>query len=96
MFPLFFSSFRVVFQQMECDYTVGPPHPKINVGSPEKLVPIIRMFGVTAEGHSVLANVYGVLPYFYAQVPLTHEIWRKFQDDPLNLCDIFRRSLEVS
>jgi len=79
---------------MECDYTVGPQHPKIEVGSPENYVPIVRMFGVTAEGHSVLVNVYGVLPYFYVAVP-NDEKWRQYLDDRLKLCDIFRRALDV-
>lgn len=78
---------------MECDYTVGPQHPKIEVGSPENYVPIVRMFGVTAEGHSVLVNVYGVLPYFYVAVP-NDEKWRQYLDDRLKLCDIFRRALD--
>jgi DNA polymerase delta subunit 1 len=29
-------------------------------------VPIVRLFGVTPEGHSVLANIHGVTPYLYA------------------------------
>ncbi|RYY86687.1 hypothetical protein EON63_05380 [archaeon] len=37
-------------------------------GSQEGPVPIIRIYGVTQEGHSVMCNVHGVTPYFYAQV----------------------------
>ena len=29
------------------------------------LVPIIRMYGVTQEGNSVLAHIHGFAPYFY-------------------------------
>ena len=32
-------------------------------------VPIIRIFGVTELGNSVLFHVYGVTPYFYCNVP---------------------------
>ncbi|KAH8093299.1 DNA polymerase family B-domain-containing protein [Cristinia sonorae] len=32
-------------------------------------VPVIRMFGVTEDGHSVLAHVTDFLPYFYIPVP---------------------------
>ena len=28
-------------------------------------VPIIRMYGITMEGHSVLAHVHGFAPYFF-------------------------------
>lgn len=32
-------------------------------------VPIVRMFGVTDGGHSVLCHVHGFLPYFYVEAP---------------------------
>jgi hypothetical protein len=31
-------------------------------------VPIMRLYGVTQEGHSVIAHVHGYDPYFYVQV----------------------------
>jgi hypothetical protein len=89
------STFATVFQQMECDYTVGPPHALIKIGSPEPSVPIVRLFGVTAEGHSVLVKVYGVLPYFYVQVPIQDPKWAKLLEDKMNLCNSFRLALEV-
>ena len=39
------------------------------VGSTEGPVPIIRLYGVTTEGHSVLAHVHGFTPYFYVSLP---------------------------
>lgn len=32
-------------------------------------VPIIRMYGVTMDGHSVLAHVHGFHPHFYVKAP---------------------------
>jgi DNA polymerase delta subunit 1 len=63
----------LVFQQMECDYTIiDAPYssPKaLENGTPESKMAIIRMFGLTMEGHSVMLNIYGFLPYFYIAVP---------------------------
>ena len=39
-------------------------HAHVRSGS----VPIMRLYGVTAEGHSVIAHVHGYEPYFYVQV----------------------------
>ncbi len=63
---------EVLMQVLEIDY--------INVENGSELtrnlsecelsrIPKIRMFGVTAEGHSAMVDVYGFLPYFYAPVP---------------------------
>lgn len=38
------------------------------VGSTEGPVPIIRLYGVTAKGSSVLAFVHGFTPYLYASI----------------------------
>ena len=34
-------------------------------GSTQGPVPIVRMFGVTMEGNSVLAHIHGFTPYFF-------------------------------
>ena len=39
------------------------------IGSTEGPVPIIRLYGVTAEGQSVLAHIHGFTPYFYVSLP---------------------------
>lgn len=31
-------------------------------------VPMMRLYGVTQEGHSVVAHIHGYEPYFYVQV----------------------------
>lgn len=63
----------VVFQQMECDYTIiDAPYasPKaMENGTPESKMAVLRMFGLTMEGNSVMLNIYGFLPYFYIAVP---------------------------
>ncbi|ELR25172.1 polymerase (DNA directed), delta 1, catalytic subunit [Acanthamoeba castellanii str. Neff] len=48
-------------------------------------VPIIHMYGLTREGHSVLVHLHGVLPYFY--VPAPHA---QFSEDD---CESFRLAL---
>ncbi|WOG82089.1 hypothetical protein DCAR_0101250 [Daucus carota subsp. sativus] len=61
-------STNLLFQELEVDYVIGESH--------EELVPdsrgpaaIIRIFGVTKEGHSVCCNVHGFEPYFYVSCP---------------------------
>ncbi len=81
---------------MDVDYTIGEPHPKITVGSSEKHIPVIRMFGITEEGHSVLANVYGFLPYLFVPVP---NAWYKLvadENEQLRVCSALRKVLNVS
>jgi DNA polymerase delta subunit 1 len=50
------------------DYTEGPAVE----GMPRNgtnAIPIIRLYGVTENGNSILCNVYGSLPYFYVRAP---------------------------
>lgn len=42
--------------------------------SPEEIVPVIRMYGVTEEGHSVFTHVHGFVPYFYIPCPPNFEV----------------------
>ncbi len=35
----------------------------------ENTTPVVRLYGVTAEGNSVFAHTHGFLPYFYIQCP---------------------------
>ena len=54
------------FMQVELDNIVGDNHPALQPNAP-KPTPIIRMFGVTAEGYSVNCNVWGFEPYFWVR-----------------------------
>lgn len=39
------------------------------IGSLEGPVPIIRLYGVTRQGRSVMASIHGFTPYFYVSLP---------------------------
>ena len=60
----------LIFQQIEVEDYQGVlpafmPNP-FNI----KEQAIIRMFGVTEDGNSVMAHVYGFLPYIYVPAPM--------------------------
>jgi hypothetical protein len=70
----------ISMQQMDTDYYSGYPSAGIRGLLASTLsgysyktyggrVPIMRLFGVTEEGHSVLAHVHGYEPYFYVRAP---------------------------
>merc|ERR1740138_1246569 len=75
----------LLFMQVDIDYYTDAPQPRFwpGLGS-ETRVPVLRMYGVTQEGNSVLAHIHGFLPYFYVPCP------EGFQD-----CKIFGESLEL-
>ena len=64
---------NLAFQWCDIDVISGSPLPsnpdgtKV-IGSTQGPVPIIRLYGVTAKGSSVLAFVHGFVPYMYASV----------------------------
>ncbi len=39
------------------------------LGSTEVVCPVVRMYGVTSQGQSVMAWVHGFTPYFYVSLP---------------------------
>nr|XP_018670402.1 DNA polymerase delta catalytic subunit isoform X1 [Ciona intestinalis] len=57
----------IIFQQLDLEhYTDDKEYP----GMPPPqggTAPIIRMYGVTTEGHSILCHFHGFLPYFYVK-----------------------------
>jgi len=75
---------NLAFHWLDIDMTSGDPL-KSNpdgsssiVGSMEGPVPIIRMYGVTNEGYSVMANIHGFTPYFYISFPTSIELTESF------------------
>lgn len=71
-----FHAQALAFQWIDIDMYDGPPlarNPKagepvpglVASGSSQQNAAIIRLYGVTEHGHSVLMHVHGVLPYFY-------------------------------
>eukprot|EP00058_Branchiostoma_floridae_P022753 XP_002608243.1 hypothetical protein BRAFLDRAFT_125058 [Branchiostoma floridae] len=54
----------ISFQQIDLDHYIGAPMDGMP-GSSVGPVPIVRMFGVTMEGNSVVCHVHGFSPYFY-------------------------------
>ncbi|MBA0816533.1 hypothetical protein Gohar_001184 [Gossypium harknessii] len=58
----------LVFQQLEIDYVIGESHKGLLPDSSGQAA-IIRIFGVTGEGHSVCCLVHGFEPYFYISRP---------------------------
>ena len=65
------------------------PEKKKMVGSQTGPVPIIRIFGVTMEGHSVCANIHGFTPYAYFALP--KELSLNKNKTTHEICDHLRR-----
>ncbi|KAK9292029.1 hypothetical protein L1049_019983 [Liquidambar formosana] len=59
---------NIIFQQLDIDYVIGDSHKELMPNS-SGAAAIIRIFGVTREGHSVCCNVHGFEPYFYISCP---------------------------
>ncbi|KAF2360847.1 DNA-directed DNA polymerase family B exonuclease domain [Trinorchestia longiramus] len=59
----------LVFQQLEIDHYIGAARTDMP-GQQVGRVPVMRMFGVTDDGHSVCCHVHGFSPYFYVKCPL--------------------------
>lgn len=66
-------------QWYDIDMTSGEPlaaNPSggAMAGSLEGPVPVVRLFGVSQSGASVMASVHGFTPYFFASVPNSFEL----------------------
>ncbi|EGC38691.1 DNA polymerase delta catalytic subunit [Dictyostelium purpureum] len=77
----------LIFQQLEVDYAEikepvpGMPGPSVGP------LPVVRLFGVTKNGNSVLCKVHGFLPYFFISCPPNFT-----QSD----CKSFKKALNVN
>lgn len=61
------SNDTLIFQQIDLDFYEGPP--MIESLTSSKRVPIFRIYGVNDLGNSILAHLYGYVPYLYSSVP---------------------------
>jgi DNA polymerase delta subunit 1 len=59
------SQHAISIQNLEADYRTDKPVRDLGPGSAEAKVAVLRVYGVTAEGHSVLMHVHRFLPYFF-------------------------------
>ena len=50
------------------------PDGKAVIGSLEGPVPVVRLYGVTKDGKSVMATIHGFTPYFYVSAPKDADI----------------------
>jgi len=59
------------FMQVDIDYYTDAPDTRFAARDTKQdtRVPVLRMYGVTEHGNSVLAHIHGFLPYFYVQCP---------------------------
>ncbi|KAH9286218.1 DNA polymerase delta catalytic subunit [Echinococcus granulosus] len=66
--PIDVANEKLVFQQMDIDFYKGQ---KLSAmpGPNHSPVPIIRVYGVSEKGHSVVAHIHGFMPYFYVSAP---------------------------
>jgi len=71
------SSQTLIFQQIDIDHYIGE-HRSGMPGLEGSRGPIMRIYGITSEGNSVMAHVHGFTPYFYIIAP------SKFKEDQLN------------
>lgn len=65
---------NLLFQWCDIDMTssqplTSNPDGKAVVGSLEGPVPVVRLYGVTKNGKSVMATVHGFTPYLYVSAP---------------------------
>lgn len=100
--PLYLDSPLAFVQWVDIDMTSGDPV-KIDPAtgkaprqsSPEEVVPVIRLYGVTEEGHSVFTHVHGFVPYFYIPCPPNFEVhgWpQQYSNELFGLCLAVRRT----
>ncbi|XP_065158452.1 DNA polymerase delta catalytic subunit [Atheta coriaria] len=66
--PLDTKKDKIIFQQLEFDHYIGHVYPGMP-GAQSGSVPIMRMFGITEDQHSVCCHIHGFTPYLYVNLP---------------------------
>lgn len=66
--PASFASNELVFQLLDCTQSNGAPNPAVSKVRHEQ-VPVVRLYGVTKEGYSVLVHSYNFEPYLWIEAP---------------------------
>lgn len=59
---------HLLFQVLDCTQVKGSPHPHLSKVVHTE-VPVVRLYGVTKEGNSVLAHCYNHEPYLWIEAP---------------------------
>jgi len=89
----------IQFQQIDIDHYITK-HREGMSGKPKTLAPIMRIYGITESGNSVMAHVHGFYPYFYVEMPkdFKKEQLANFQRnlDKKILSDISNRQSDVT
>jgi len=74
--------------QVDMDYYTAAPDMRFpnreNALKPDTVAPVLRMYGITEAGYSMLAHIHGFEPYFYVECPKNLE----------QQTDVFRQTLE--
>lgn len=65
--PIDASKDTMIFQQVDLDFYEGPPMKEALTS--HQRVPIFRLYGVNEAGNSILAHLYGYVPYLYSSTP---------------------------
>jgi len=60
---------QLQLMQVDIDYYTEAPNMRFWKNGAQNKVPVVRMYGVTEEGNSVMAHIHGFLPYFWVQCP---------------------------
>lgn len=68
----------IKFMGIDIDYYTGKPPNSLSVSDKDQT--ICWIFGVTTEGNSILAHIYGFLPYFYVLVPPSMNFTKQDQE----------------
>ncbi|KAJ3336227.1 DNA polymerase delta catalytic subunit [Gonapodya sp. JEL0774] len=87
----------IVFMQIEIDDVMDVRHPVIPGPLHAARLPVIRMYGVTDAGNSIVCHVHGFYPYFYVPAPpgFTVDHTQDFRDSLESAIKTERKNIQV-